>query len=187
MRLRNLAVVAMLAWAGFGLGADNEALRSIVNADQAERQASHGQDEWKDIARRDAERRVRVQAELAAGRVQSSMDYFNAALVMQHGDDLESFRMAHALATISAALDPGNRSAQWLKAASWDRMLLNQKKPQWYGTQYVRDADGKWALYTIDETAVTDSERIALAAPTLAEAKRRIEDMNRASNRPANP
>jgi hypothetical protein len=88
--------------------------------------------------------------------------------------------MAHAFATIAAALDPLDRSARWLKAASWDRMLLRQKKPQWYGTQYVRDAGGRWALYQLDESAVTDADRVELAIPTLAEAKKRVEVMNRA-------
>ena len=122
--------------------------------------------------------RAKVQVELAGGRVHTSSDFFNAALVMQHGQGLEDIRMAHALATIAASLDPSNRSAKWLKAASWDRMMSTQKKPQWYGTQYVRDADGKWALYLMDETAVTDEDRAALGAPSLAEAKKRVEIMN---------
>ena len=179
MRLREFAL-AVLAVPIICAGAENAQLRTIVNADQAERQASHSPDEWIDIAKRDAQRRAQVLAELAAGRIQSSADYFNAALVMQHGESVEEIRMAHALTTISASLDPLNRNAIWLKAASWDRILLRQKQPQWYGTQYVRDASGKWALYEVDETAVTDAERIELAAPTLAEAKRRVEDMNRA-------
>jgi len=149
-------------------------------ADQADRQSQPNLDQWKDIAKRDAARRSKVQAELAAGRVHTSADFFNAALVMQHGDTFEEIRMAHALATIAASLDPLDRSARWLKAASWDRLLLRQKKPQWYGTQYVSDASGKWALSQIDETAVTDADRVELAVPTLAEAKKRVEVMNRA-------
>jgi hypothetical protein len=86
--------------------------------------------------------------------------------------------MAHALATIAASLDPLDRSARWLKAASWDRLLLRQKKPQWYGTQYVRDASGKWALGPIDESAVTDADRVELHVPTLAESKMRVKAMN---------
>jgi hypothetical protein len=98
---------------------------------------------------------------------------------MQHGDTLEEIRMAHALATIAASIDPLDRSARWLKAASWDRLLLRQKKPQWYGTQYVRQGNGKWALGQMDESAVTDADRIELAVPTLAEIKKQVEVMNR--------
>lgn len=180
MRLKDFALAMVLLLPGICLGANNQQLQTIVNADQAERQGNITQEQWKDLSLRDRQRRSQVQAELAAGRVVSAVDFYNAALVMQHGSTLEEIRMAHALATIAASLDPQDRSARWLKAASWDRMMTTMKKPQWYGTQYTRDANGKWALLPIDESAVTDAERIELAAPTLAEAKKRMEDMNRA-------
>ena len=180
MRLRDLVLTVLLVAPLSCLGANNDQLREIMYADQADRQSQPSLDQWKDIAKRDAARRSKVQVELAAGRVHTSADFYNAALVMQHGDTFEEIRMAHALATIAASLDPLDRSARWLKAASWDRLLLRQKKPQWYGTQYVSDASGKWALSQIDETAVTDADRVELAVPTLAEAKKRVEVMNRA-------
>ena len=179
MRLRVLVLaLSLVATACFG--ADNEGLRAIMHADQDERQGSQNPADWKGMMQRDAERRVQVKAELTAGRVRTSADFYNAALVMQHGQGLEDIRMAHALATIAASLDPFDRSARWLKAASWDRMMTTMNKPQWYGTQYTRNADGKWLLLPMDETAVTDAQRTELAAPTLAEAKKRVEDMNRA-------
>jgi len=180
MRLRELIAVLMLALPAICAGADNEQLLTIVQADQAERQQSHTNDEWIDIAKRDAQRRIQVQAELNAGRIKTAVDFFNAALVMQHGATLEDIRMAHALASIAASIDPQNRSASWLKAASWDRMMLTQKKPQWYGTQYVKDANGKWMLYEVDESAVTDAQRMELGAPTLAQARQRVDEMNKA-------
>ena len=180
MRLRKLVLTALLVAPLSCLGANNDQLRDIMYADQADRQVAPGPDQWKDISKRDAARRVKVQAELAAGRVKTSADFYNAALVMQHGDTFEEIRMAHALATIAASIDPLDRSARSLKAKSWDRLLLRQKKPQWYGTQYVRHGNGKWALDEIDESAVTDADRIELAVPTLAEAKKQVEVMNRA-------
>jgi hypothetical protein len=178
MHIRAFLLIALVTLPAISIGADNEQLRAIVQADQAEREKEWKPEDWQGIVQRDAERRAKVQIELAAGRVQTSSDFFNAGLVMQHGQSLEDIRMAHALATIAASLDPSNRTAKWLKAASWDRMMSTQKKPQWYGTQYVRDADGKWALYVVDETAVTDEDRAALGAPSLAEAKKRVESMN---------
>ena len=178
MHLRVCLLIASLTLPAISVGADNEQLRAIVQADQAEREKEWKPEDWQGVAQRDGERRAKVQLELAAGRVNTSSDFFNAALVMQHGQGLEDIRMAHALATIAASLDPSDRSAKWLKAASWDRMMSTQKKPQWYGTQYVRGADGKWALYVMDETAVTDEDRAALGAPSLAEAKKRVEIMN---------
>ena len=179
MRPRGLLLTLLLVSAACS-GADNEQLRTIVRADQDERQSPGMPEDWKDMMQRDAQRRVQVHAELAAGRVRTSADFYNAALVMQHGQGLEDIRMAHALATIASSLDPLDRSARWLKAASWDRMMTTQGKSQWYGTQFSQDSDGKWILMKIDETAVTDAQRIELAVPTLAEAKKRVEDMNRA-------
>jgi hypothetical protein len=180
MRLRDLLPAVLLVMPISCLAANNDQLRDIMYADQADRQSEPSPAQWKDIAKRDVARRAKVQAELVAGRVHSSADFYNAALVMQHGDTFEEIRMAHALATIAASLDPLDRSARWLKAASWDRLLHRQKKPQWYGTQYVRDPNGTWSLGQIDETAVTDADRVELAVPTLAEAKKRVENMNRA-------
>ena len=173
MRLSAFVLATVLALPIVCHGADNERLRVTVQADQADRQSSASSAQWKEISKRDAARRSQVHAELVAGRVRSAVDFYNAALVMQHGDTLEDIRLAHSFASIAAALDPLDRSARWLKAASWDRMLMSQKKPQWYGTQYVTDPNGKVVLYTIDENAVTDADRIELAAPTLAEAKKR--------------
>lgn len=180
MRLGIYLLIALLTLPAISVGADNERLLAIVKADQAEREKEWKPEDWQGIMQRDEERRVKVQIELAAGRVRTSSDFFNAALVMQHGQSLEDIRMAHALATIAASLDASNRNAKWLKAASWDRMMSTQKKPQWYGTQYVRDSNGKWMLYVMDETAVTDEDRAALGAPSLAEAKKRVEIMNSA-------
>ena len=179
MRLRDLLLTLLLVPAAC-FCADNEQLRTIVHADQDERQSLGRPDDWKGMMQRDAQRRVQVHAELAAGRVRTSADFYNAALVMQHGQGLEDIRMAHALATIASSLDPLDRSARWLKAASWDRMMTTQGKSQWYGTQYRQDPDGKWVLIKVDETAVADAQRIELAVPTLAESKKRMEDMNRA-------
>ena len=52
-------------------------------------------------------------------------------------------------------------------------------KPQIWGTQYKKDAGGRWTMDPIDETARTDEQRRAHRVPTLAEAKQRMEAMNR--------
>lgn len=179
MTLRAIIAVVLLASSTLSFGANNMRLQEVVNADQAERQQQRSAEEWVEISKRDEARRGQVSEELKAGRVLTALDFYNAALVMQHGSTLEDIRMAHSLAAISAHLSP-ERSAKWLTAASWDRMMMYQKKPQWYGTQYVRDQNDKWALYDVDESAVTDADRVALSVPTLAESRKRTEDMNRA-------
>ena len=173
MHLGTIVLAVLLALPSICSAADSERLRTIVQADQADRQGTASPEQWKGISKRDTERRAQVQAELVAGRIRSAADFYNAALVMQHGQTLEEIRLAHSFASIASTLDPLDRTARWLKAASWDRMLMRQNKPQWYGTQYVTDSTGKVVLYTIDESAVTDADRIEMAAPTLAEAKKR--------------
>ncbi len=97
---------------------------------------------------------------LTDGKLKTGDDYYNAAFIFQHGESVDEARTAYSLAWIAASLMPDNKKAQWLATASWDRMMMRQKKPQWYGTQYVPSENGKeWLLYNFDADAVTDQER----------------------------
>ncbi|MBO0777659.1 MAG: hypothetical protein J2P37_02420 [Ktedonobacteraceae bacterium] len=73
--------------------------------------------------------------------MQAGEDYFHAAMIFQHGERLEDYWQAHELA--KQAVAQGYRPAAcWFVAASYDRWLMHQGKPQKYGTQYRVDADG---------------------------------------------
>ena len=176
--LRTLVLTVLLSMSMATLAADNSRLQQLKNEDQADRQGAITQAQWPEVSKRDAERRATLMTLLRVGEVRTATDYYNAALIMQHGDTIDDIRMAHALATISATINPSDRSAKWLTAASWDRILMRMKRPQWYGTQFVTGDDGKWMLYEVDESAVTDEDRQALSVPTLAEAQKRTEAMN---------
>jgi hypothetical protein len=63
---------------------------------------------------------------------------------------------------------PDDGHFRWLVGASWDRLLMRQLQPQWYGTQYKGDAKGLY-LYPVAEGAVSDAERTAMVGHTLAE------------------
>lgn len=158
---------------------DHAELQAIKVADQVDRKPGANID-WSVVGQRDRERLKRVRELVAAGELRTAVDFFNAALVCQHGSDLADIRLAHALATISATIDSTATSANWLSAASWDRLLMRMGKPQWYGTQFSRakTAEARWELYAIDETAVSDEERKQLGVPTLAEARQRAEKLN---------
>ncbi len=176
--LRTLLLAVVLTCSMPAVAADNSRLVELMTADQADRQGSPTPAEWREISKRDAGRRTELMVIIRSGEMKTSTDYFNAALIMQHGDTIEEIRMAYSLATISANLDPSNRNAKWLTAASWDRILTRMKRPQWYGTQYFTGANGEMTLYEVDESAVTDADRQALFVPTLAEARKRAEVMN---------
>ncbi len=150
---------------------DNPVLARLFQQDQAEREGD--KIDWQQLARHDSDRRERVQALLDAGRVQSAADYYHAAMVFQHGDSLMDYRMANALATMAMALDRDDAHYRWLVAASWDRLLMHQLQPQWYGTQFKGDARGMY-LYPTQVDAVSESERKKMVGHTLAESRAHV-------------
>lgn len=146
--------------------ADNPELAQLFQQDQADR--SPVDIDWNAVTRRDQARRARVKALLDAGAVRSAADHYHAALVFQHGDSLADYRLANALTTLAMAQAPDDTHYRWLVGASWDRLLMRQLQPQWYGTQYKGDADGLY-LYPVAADAVSDDERKAMVGHTLAE------------------
>ncbi|MCK4776645.1 MAG: hypothetical protein KAT30_17740 [Candidatus Krumholzibacteria bacterium] len=158
--------------------ADNYELRNLYEQDQADRSVG-GDINWRVVDERDSQRRERVLKLLDSGKVITSEDYRHAAMVFQHVADENAARLAHSLAQTAVRLDSTNARAKWLLAASWDRYQMRLEKPQWYGTQYVKDSQGLWQLYDIDTTAVSDEMRRQLGVPSLAESRARVQKYNR--------
>lgn len=160
--------------------ARNAELAEIRRADQADRQVRADKIDWSLVAARDKARLSRVREIITAGGLRTAEDYYDAALVCQHGETVDDIRLAYALATISAAIDPKATSASWLTAAAWDRIMMRMDKPQWYGTQFRKgkEPNARWELYNIDETVVTDEQRKALGVPSLEQARARARRMN---------
>jgi hypothetical protein len=104
-------------------------------------------------------------------------DYYHAAMILQHGRTAEDFDLAHQLSLKASELEPTDRAARWLAAATKDRYLMTLGKPQLYGTQFKRDPGGPWYLYPVDPS-ITDEERAKWNVPPLAEAKKRAEALN---------
>ncbi|WP_300619038.1 hypothetical protein [Dokdonella sp.] len=158
-------------------GRDNARLEAIFKQDQQTR--SRQPIDWKVVSVQDKEHRIEVLDLLKSGKVVTAKDHFHAAMVYQHGDSLDDYRLAFALAQVAATLDPSLKSARWLTAAAWDRMLMKRNVPQWYGTQYHQPVPGgPMALYPVNEAAVTDAERAEMNAPSLQEAKDRLKQVN---------
>ncbi len=157
---------------------DNARLVEIFKADQQARQNSPI--DWSVVAVQDRAHRAEVLEMIRAGRLLTANDHFHAAMVFQHGDSIEDYRLAFSLSHIGATLDPEHKGAKWLSAASWDRILMTKNVPQWYGTQYHRpEPDGPMLLYEVDESVVSDNERKGLNVPTLQESKDRLLRINR--------
>ena len=149
----------------------NDELREIYEQDQADRRGVTVLPP--SIKERDEARRLRVEAMLAEGMVQTPEDFFHAAMVFQHGGNGETVWKAYELAKIASEM--GYERARWLTAAAYDRWLLYQGKPQKYGTQYTRGGRC-WKLWTVDP-ATTDEERAEWNVPSLEQALQRASDM----------
>ena len=160
--------------------ADNAQLKQLFEADQADR-ASDKNVDWARLELRDRERQRTALALIQAGAVLTADDYYHAAMVFQHADNAEDNALAYALAVMAFRINPAHAKARWLAAAAWDRTLMRKNKPQWYGTQFVRDRKtGKWILYEIDEGAVTEEERMRYVGRPLSKAPEVLKQLNAA-------
>jgi hypothetical protein len=164
----------------------NDELLSLYTADRQERinQPRMGTSEYTAMRERDRQRRLRAAAILETLASPAAADLYHAALLFQHGDEVEDAWRAYELA--GAAAEQGEARARWLTAAAYDRWLMYQDKPQKYGTQYV--ADGvRHRLWDVDPST-TDAERAAWNVPPLAEQLRKAEEATRSDPpQPINP
>lgn len=151
----------------------NDELAALYAADRREHNPQTAPPTYEELRQRDRQRRERVTEMIADDKLQTAEDYFHAAQIFHHGDNLNNYEQAYTLAAKAAEL--GHRPARWMAAAACDRWLIEQGKLQKYGTQYV--GDGK-RLRLIDvDPATTDNERAELDVPPLAEQIRKAEEV----------
>jgi hypothetical protein len=155
----------------------NHELEALFQADQDER-TNHpdvGTPEYVTLRERDAARRKRLQEIVASEGLEELDDYYNAAWILNHGETVEEIWQAHVLA--KKAVELGLLRARWLAAATYDRCLMYQGKPQKYGTQIV--PDGKRQRVWEVDPKTSDAERAEWDVPSLAEMERRAEEVTR--------
>ena len=150
----------------------SEELARLFEEDQADRYGGIRGDE---LRRRDAERRRRVDALLAADRIVEPADRHHAAIIYQHSTEAVDILKAHALA--SAAAFEGHEKARWLAAASLDRYLTYRDEKQFFGTQFEQDESGTWVPGQTDP-ALTPSLRQAFDLPSHEELEQRASEWN---------
>jgi hypothetical protein len=144
----------------------NAEMKAIFDADQGERKA--GPIDWKALAAADETRRARTRELLAAGKLNTADDFWEAAFVFQHGETADSYLLAHILAMVSVA--KGKPEAIWISAVTLDRYLLTIGQKQVLGTQYSRpDPKGIWTQEPYDRKLISDALRQQLKVGTLAQ------------------
>lgn len=162
--------------------ADNQLLAKLEQQDQADRMPGSGKINWDVVARKDAARKQEVEKILAEGGIRTAQDYFNASVIFQHGEDLKDIEQAYAFAVTAVNLDDKNQQAKQLEADAWDRIMLKRNRPQWYGTQFIRDkTTGKFEMYQADSSVVSDAERQAMGLPTMSENQAHLDEINKAA------
>jgi len=156
----------------------NGELLALFEADQADRSVENI--DWNAVSARATKRLARVRALLAAGAAKEADDFYHAAMVFQHGETADDFRLAWDNARI-AYEKGGGKQAAWLACAAEDRWLQRTGKPQVWGTQFM-GVPGKgtsvWTLEPFDRSAKTDAQREVMGVPSLAVSEARLKARN---------
>lgn len=145
----------------------NEQLKQIYEDDILDRNSKIPDEQ---LNGNDRKRIELVEKILLSSKNLDAQDYHHIALIFQHGEILKHFQKAHAMAT--KAVELGDDSARWLVAASLDRSLLMEGKPQKYGTQFKLNDKNEWELAWPIDSSVTDEERAKWHVPPLKDALR---------------
>ncbi|GGZ70355.1 DUF6624 domain-containing protein [Streptomyces bluensis] len=98
-----------------------------------------------------------------------------AWLLAQHADADPAFQR-RALDLLVAAVDAGDADPAHL-ALLTDRCLVSEGRPQVYGSQYVRDADGQWCMRPVEDPEHLDARRAAVGLEPQAENEARLRSM----------
>ncbi len=153
---------------------DNSELQKMYNEDQSSREVKDI--EWAILSKRDRERESRVYDLIKLGQIVTGKDYYNSAMIFQHGSDSIAYGMA--VKHMRKAIELDATINKWLLAAAIDRDLLSRNKPQIYGTQYSKKNGEKWKRSLIDTTKITDIERKFYHVETLSEQLVKLRNKN---------
>lgn len=159
----------------FSQTADNAELQKMFDEDQGARLA--GNIDWTILSKQDSLREGRVWELIREAKITTAKDYYNSAMIFQHGNDTIASGMA--VQQMKKAIELDTTINKWLLAAAIDRDLMRRERPQVYGTQYIRMGEhAPWERYKIDTTQVTDQERKYYNVETLAEQREKEHYMN---------
>lgn len=145
----------------------NVELENLYFADKKERDEFNDSDKAIKILEGNGRKRLaRVKEILPEIDTNEIWNCHYLALLYQHGETTEDYENAHKYA--KKAVGMGSNVTKWLYAATLDRWLVAQGKPQKFGTQF-KQVNGEWKLLPVDNT-ITDEERFKYGVPRLSQA-----------------
>jgi len=153
-------------------------LAKIKDADQSDRTSDSltSPDGFTTVQKKDLKRRKRVAEIFAEGCFSTAEDYYNAALVFQHGDVPEHFFQTFLWARKAAEL--GNPYARRLSALGADRYLVRLGKNQLFASQASKLKDSNcWCLQPV-EPNFSDDIRKRTVGKSLKEALVWVDELN---------
>lgn len=153
---------------------NNAELEEMVANDQEMRMTNKDEP----MEPKDKIHRQRVMELLSQNLIITPDDKFNAALILQHtaltycnnilkSISPENYYLAYTLAKSSS--ESGNKDADYLVAAAYDRFLLYTEGYQKYGTQKVYYKETDEMLWAPIDTLTTDEERKKYGVKALSE------------------
>jgi hypothetical protein len=130
-------------------------------------------------------RRMRVLELLGQGKIDSPESKYHAAMILQHtpqgavgatiaSKSNENYILAHFLAR--SAAEEGYEDARWLAAATYDRYLVIQGRPQKYGTQFNLNVATGFLEFSPVDPDTTDAERAEWHVPPVEQTLRNFEE-----------
>jgi hypothetical protein len=143
-----------LADSGHGMLSDAEAKKLPVVSNQ-------------EMSTHDMARRAEAVKLLSDGQLHTAEDFFDAALIFQHGSTPDDYLLAHVLAIDALAKDNTKRQFRNLAALTLDRYLQSTGKPQVFGTQYLSAQYSFILQHPADKTLDHDLKGIPESKQTL--------------------
>lgn len=121
--------------------------------DQADRTNVSGLDQMRHNDEVRLKRALEIYGLYKEGERLSGESLKKLAMIFQHAPTTDGIEKAFELS--SAAVKLGYEPAEWLMAASEDRLLMYQGKKQKWGTQFKKDEVGKWYQYPIEDDSIS--------------------------------
>lgn len=160
---------------------DNKELKGIFREDQSDRTNLRlGKMNWDVVGKRDDIRLAQIIQFIKEDKLKTSDDYYTAGIVLHHGRraNHSARKLAVEMMKKAVEINPIRRN-KWLLAATIDRELMDQNKPQIFGTQHVQNEQGSYELYKMDSTKISDIEREAHGVTIVADQAKEVERMNK--------